>query len=106
MNFKFETNIVDTFLGECLIITDTTTKKNIEMMRIQADAILRNYENDRCYGSFPHGGYEIEEEMITIYHDSEREEHEIKINLEDLLDILENGKGVKNTGRFINYSDM
>jgi hypothetical protein len=44
--------------------------------------------------------------MITIYHDSEREEHEIKINLKDLLDILENGKGVKNTGRFINYSDM
>ena len=29
MNFKFKTEVVNSFLGECLIITDTSTNKNI-----------------------------------------------------------------------------
>lgn len=106
MGFKFKTNIINTFLGECLIITDTTTKKSVEVMRVQADSILRNYTNNRCYGSFPHGGYDIEGEMITIYHDSERDKHEIEIDIRDLLSILKDGKGVENTNKFISYSDL
>ena len=106
MNFKFKTEVVNSFLGECLIITDTSTNKNIEIMKVQADLILRNYINNRCCGSFPHGGYEINKEMITIYHDSERDKHEIKINIRDLQDILENRKGVKSTNEFISYSDL
>ena len=106
MNFKFKTEVVNSFLGECLIITDTSTNKNIEIMKIQADLILRSYKNNRQYGSFPHGGYEIDGEMITIYHDSERNKHEIEIDIRDLHDIIENGKGVENTNEFISYSDL
>ena len=106
MNFKFKTEVINSFLGECLIITDTSTNKNIEIMKIQADLILRSYKNNRQYGSFPHGGYEINEEMVTIYHDSERDKHEIEIDIKDLHDIIKNGKGVENTNEFISYSDL
>ena len=106
MNFKFKTEVVNSFLGECLIITDVSTNKNVEIMKIQANLILRSYKNNRQYGSFPHGGYEINEEMITIYHDSERDKHEIEIDIKDLLSILEDGKGVENTNKFISYSDL
>ena len=106
MNFKFKTEVVNSFLGECLIITDTSTNKNVEIMKIQADLILRNYKNNRQYGSFPHGGYEINGEMVTIYHDSERDKHEIEIDIRDLLSILKDGKGVENTNKFISYSDL
>ena len=106
MNSKFRTEVINSFLGECLIITDTSTNKNIEIMKIQADLILRSYKNNRQYGSFPHGGYEINKEMITIYHDSERDKHEIEIDIRDLHDIIENGKGVENTNEFISYSDL
>ena len=44
--------------------------------------------------------------MITIYHDSERDKHEIEIDIRDLLSILKDGKGVENTNKFISYSDL
>ena len=106
MNFKFRTEVINSFLGECLIITDTSTNKNIEIMKVQADLILRSYKNNRQYGSFPHGGYEIDGEMITIYHDLKRDKHEIEIDIRDLLSILEDGKGVENTNKFISYNDL
>ena len=106
MNFKFKTEVVDSFLDECLIITDTSTNKNITIMKVQADLILRSYINNRCCGSFTHGGYDIDGEMITIYHDSERDKHEIEIDIRDLLSILKDGKGVENTNKFISYSDL
>ena len=37
MNFKFKTEVVDSFLDECLIITDTSTNKNITIMKVQVD---------------------------------------------------------------------
>ena len=106
MKFKFKTEVINSFLGECLIITDTSTNKNVEIMKIQADLILRSYKNNRQYGSFPHGGYKIDGEMITIYHDSERDKHEIEIDIKDLLSILEDRKGVENINEFISYSDL
>ena len=36
----------------------------------------------------------------------QRDKHEIEIDIRDLHDIIENGKGVENTNEFISYSDL
>lgn len=106
MDFKFKTEIINSFLGDCFVITDTSTNKNVEIMKVQVNSILRKYKDNCNSGSFPHGGYDIEGEMITIYHDSERDKHEIEIDIIDLLSILKDGKGAENTNKYINHSDL
>lgn len=106
MEFRFKTQIINSFLGDCLVVTDTTTNKNVEFMRVQGNSIIRRYEDNCCGGSFPHGGYDIYGEMITIYHDSDRENHEIEIGIKDFMSILKDDKGVERTGMKISFEDL
>jgi len=75
-----------------VIITDTETNKNVELMAMQLKALIRDPES----GTFPHGGYDQEGDVITVYHDDDREKHEVSFTLEELNETLEgaiaNGK--------------
>lgn len=106
MAFKFKTQIINSFLGDCLFVTDITTNKNVEFMRVQGNSILRKYDNNCCGGSFPHGGFDVCGENIIIYHDSDRENHEIEITINDLISILKDNQGVERTGKEITFEDL
>lgn len=81
------------------VITDTSTNKNIELMRVQANSILKRFSIGCMSGSFPHGNYSILEDVVNIYHD-------IDISVADLLSILKDNKGVKNEDRYISEKDI
>lgn len=106
MDFKYKVNIVKSFLGDCLIITDTTTNSNVELMRVQANAILKRYMSGKMNGTFSHANYSINEDIISIYHDKNTKNHNIEITILDLLSILKENKGVINKNVFINEKDI
>jgi hypothetical protein len=79
---------IPTFLGDCFIIYDTKKNKNVELMAMQFNAMMNRIETkDRDYGSFPHGGFDISDETVTIYHDDNRKKHEVILSIEELTDI-------------------
>lgn len=106
MSFKYKTRIIKTFMGDCLVITDTSTNKNIELMRVQANSILKRFSIGCMSGSFPHGNYSILEDVVNLYHDKDTENHDIDISVADLLSILKDNKGVKNEDRYISEKDI
>jgi hypothetical protein len=80
--------MVKSFLGPCFIIHDTVTNKNVEIMGLQFAAMVqRIITKDKDYGSFPHGGFSITEDVITIHHDDDRDNHEIILTADKLKEI-------------------
>jgi hypothetical protein len=83
--------IVDTvssFMGACLLIRNQHTGKNIEIMLMQFKAMLNRVKTkDADSGSFPHGGFTVEEDGVTVYHDDDRSKHEISLTVGQLTEI-------------------
>lgn len=77
--------VVGSFMGNCLIITDNETNKNIEVMALQLKGILNS---GRTTGSLPHGGWDKNGEEITVYHDDERENHEVTFTMKELGELI------------------
>lgn len=77
--------VVGSFLGNCLIITDQETNKSIEVMALQLKGIVGG---SKTSGSLPHGGYEVDGDNITIYHDDDREHHEVTFTMQELGELL------------------
>ena len=94
MNFRYTTRILEELLDYCLIITDNSTLKNIKLTRTQAEYILKGYALGEFYGEFPHATYSIDNKVIDIYHYKDTENHNISIEVLDLLSILKENKGV------------
>lgn len=82
---RLSLKVVGSFMGNCLIITENETGKNIEIMALQLKGILNA---DRSTGSLPHGGWDKEGEKITIYHDDDREQHEATFTMQELGELL------------------
>lgn len=82
---RLSLKVVGSFLGNCLIITDNETGKNIEVMALQLKGIVND---ERSTGSLPHGGWDKEGEKITIHHDDDREQHEVTFTLQELGELL------------------
>ncbi|MCY7865939.1 hypothetical protein [Bacillus atrophaeus] len=78
---------VPSITGNCLIITDNTTGKNVEIMAAQMRRIVSSVQST---GSMPHGGWKKEEEKekITIYHNDNRDKHEVTFSIDELLELL------------------
>lgn len=83
---RLSLKVVGSFVGNCLIITDNTTGKNVEVMSLQLAGVIKS---DRSCGSFPHGGWEKDGESITIYHDDDKENHEVTFTILELEDLLQ-----------------
>jgi hypothetical protein len=80
--------MVKSFLGPCFIINDTITGKNVEIMGLQFAAMVqRTITKDKDYGSFPHGGFNISEDVVTIYHDGDRDNHEVILTINKVKEI-------------------
>lgn len=71
---------IPTFLGDCFAITDNQTGNNVEVMGVQLSGVIKT---DRTTGSFPHGGWDKHEGSITIYHDENRDNHEVTFTAEE-----------------------
>ncbi len=82
---RLSLKIVGSFLGDCLIITDNETSKNIEVMALQLKGIVGSNENS---GELPHAGWDKNGEEITIYHDDDRENHEVTFTLQELGELI------------------
>lgn len=82
---RLSLKVVGSFLGNCLIITDNETNKNIEVMTLQLKGIVNS---DRSTGSLPHGGWDKNGETITVYHDDEREKHEVTFTMQELGELI------------------
>lgn len=48
-------------------------------MTLQLKGIVNS---DRSTGSLPHGGWDKNGETITVYHDDEREKHEVTFTMQ------------------------
>ncbi|MFF2532389.1 hypothetical protein ACFVS2_26105 [Brevibacillus sp. NPDC058079] len=82
---RLSVKVVGSFLGNCLVITDSHSKKYIEIMAVQLKGIMGG---SRTSGSLPHGGYEVDGENITIYHDENRAQHEVTFTMKELEEAL------------------
>lgn len=85
MDNRLKVDIVGSILGNCLIITDNETKKNVEIMVMQLQAI---YKGSKDSGSLPHRGYEVNGDKITIYHDEDRDKHEVTFTINELSAVI------------------
>jgi hypothetical protein len=83
---RLNLKVVGSFLGNCLIITDNETNKNAEVMALQLKGILNS---DKSTGSLPHGGWDKSGDKITIYHDDERDKHEVTFTMQELGELLQ-----------------
>jgi hypothetical protein len=83
--------IVDTvpsFMGPCLLIRNQHSGKNVEIMLMQFKAMLNRVKTkDEDSGSFPHGGFTVEDDGVTIFHDGNRTKHEISLTVVQLTEI-------------------
>lgn len=82
---RISLKVVRSFLGNCLIITDNETEKNIEVMALQLKGIVNS---DRDTGELPHAGWDKEGENITIYHDDDKEKHEVTFTMQELGELI------------------
>lgn len=82
---RLSLKVVGSFMGNCLIITDNETNKNIEVMALQLQSILRS---EKSTGTLPHGNWHIEGDKITIYHDEDQENHEVSFTLAELTALI------------------
>lgn len=82
---RLSIKIVGSFMGNGLIITDNETNKNIEIMALQLRGVLNS---NRSTGSLPHGGWNKEDERITVYHDDDTEHHEVTFTMQELGELL------------------
>lgn len=82
---RLSLKVVGSFMGNCLIITDNETNKNIELMALQLKGIVNS---DKSTGSLPHGGWDKEGEKITVYHDDDTEQHEVTFTMQELGELL------------------
>ncbi len=82
---RLSLRVVGSILGNCLIITDNDTGKNIEVMAVQLKGIVGS---ERESGELPHAGWYKEEESITIYHDDDRENHEVRFTMQELGELI------------------
>ena len=81
MMSRLALKIVRSPFGNCLIITDTETGKNIEIMSLQLQGIAKTERNT---GSLPHGGWDKDGDEITVYHDDDRDNHEVTFTIAEL----------------------
>jgi hypothetical protein len=82
---RLSLKIVGSILGNCLIITDNETNKNIEIMALQLKSIVKSGKNT---GSLPHGEWDKDGENITVYHDDDRELHEVTFTIQELGELI------------------
>lgn len=82
---KLSLKVVGSFMGNCLIVTDNESNKNIELMALQLKGIVNS---DRSTGSLPHGGWDKEGENITVYHDDDRDQHEVTFTMQELGELI------------------
>ena len=82
---RLSLKVVGSFLGNALIITDNETNKNIEVMAVQLKGIVGS---DRDSGELPHAGWHKDGEEITIYHDDDRDSHEVTFTMQELGEII------------------
>lgn len=82
---RLSLKVVGSFMGNCLIITDNETNKSVEVMALQLNSIVGANRNT---GSLPHGGWDKDGESITIYHDEDRDEHEVTFTMQELASTL------------------
>lgn len=82
---RLSLKVVGSFMGNCLIITENETGKNVEVMALQLKGMLNA---DRSTGSLPHGGWDKDGEEITIYHDDDREKHEVTFTMKELGELI------------------
>lgn len=68
-------------MGGCFIITDTETNKNVEIMAVQLKGIISTSKGS---SSLPHAGWERDGKHVTIYHDEDRENHEVSFTLKEM----------------------
>ena len=76
-------------MGGCFIITDKETGKTVEVMAMQLRGIIGEVKGS---GSLPHGGWERDGEQVVIYHDEDRDKHEVSFTLkemEEAMNVLE-----------------
>lgn len=81
---KLEIKKVSSFMGPCILIKDTETGKNVEIMGVQLTAVF----GGRTTATLPHGGYDVEDGVVTIYHDEDREKHEIICTIKELEEAI------------------
>lgn len=82
---RLSLKVVGSFMGNCLIVIDNEANKSIEVMALQLKTIVNS---DRTTGSLPHGGWIVEGENITVYHDEERKKHEVTFTMQELGELL------------------
>jgi len=82
---RLSLKIVGSFMGNCLIISDNETNKNIEVMAMQLKGIVNSNKNT---GSIPHGGWDKNGEKITIYHDDDTDLHEVTFTMQELGELI------------------
>lgn len=82
---RLSLGIARSFMGNCLIVTDNETNKKVEIMAAQLQAIAKT---ERTSGSLPHGGWDKDGDIITIYHDEKREIHEVSFTIDEIMEEL------------------
>lgn len=71
-------------IGNCFVITETETGKNVEVMAAQLSGMIKRGGD----GSLPHGGYSVANSVVSIWHDEDREQHEVSFTYEELDQLL------------------
>lgn len=87
MEFKYKTKRVSTFGGDYLVITDKETNVSIDLLEVQAVAIMLRFNDNVMEGSFPQVDYSIDNKMIKLQSVKEKDKT-VFISLDDLKSIV------------------
>ncbi|MEO2202311.1 hypothetical protein ABGV42_00990 [Paenibacillus pabuli] len=77
---------IPTIMGNCYIIEDQNTGRNVEVMELQINAII---STDRDMGSLPHADWSKDGNSINIVHHGKPERRNITFTVEDFYSALE-----------------
>lgn len=76
---------IPTIMGNCYIVEDQNTGKNIEIMELQLNAII---STDRDRGSLPHADWTKEGNSINIVHHGKPERRNITFTVAEIQEAL------------------
>lgn len=106
MEFKYNVKRVNSFLGDCLVIKDTETGNSVELMEVQAKAIIYRHNDKVMEGVFPHAEYYIDGCDVHIHHNENKKKNSIVIDIRDLRGIVFNDIGVERANYFIGLKEV
>lgn len=87
MEFRYKTKRVSTLGGDYLVITDKKTNVSVNLLEVQAVAIMLRFNDNVMEGSFPQVDYSIKDKMIKLQSVKDKEKT-VFISLDNLKSIV------------------